>query len=163
MNAYSEKMMGFLGGRPPIASLEATHAKLQDVVRRLGKVGLKRTLGPGKWTAQQIVAHLADVEIVIGFRLRQALAEDDHTIQPIDQDAWARRYPPLDTETALGSFAALRAWNLGVIRGLAPEEYRRKVNHPERGEETIEVMVKMLAGHDLNHLDQLERIAAQAV
>jgi hypothetical protein len=155
-------MIGFLGGGPAIPSLESAPAKLQEVVRRLGSGGLKRSSAPGKWTANQIVAHLADVEIVIGFRLRQALAEDDHTIQPIDQDAWARRYPPLDAETAVRSFAALRAWNLAVIRSLTPEEYRRKVNHPERGEETIEVMVKMLAGHDLNHLEQLERIAAQA-
>jgi hypothetical protein len=162
MNEYRERMIGFLKNQPPVASLEAAPAKLEQMVRRLGESGMKRSLAPGKWTAQQIVSHLTDVEMVVGFRLRQALAEDNHTIQPIDQDAWARRYPGLDVETALRSFAALRAWNLAFIRGFSAEDYRRSTNHPERGMETVEVMVKMLAGHDLNHLDQLERIAAQA-
>ena len=112
----------------------------------------------GKWTGRQILAHLADAEIGVGFRARQALAEDHHTIQPFDEGAWARRYQDVDHEAALRSFLALRGWNIALFGRLAPEDLAREAYHPERGPETVGVIIRMLAGHDYNHLAQLERI-----
>ena len=161
MNAYRDRMLGLVGDRPALASLEATPAKVEALVARIGRGGMSRASARGKWTARQILAHLADGEIAVGFRLRQALAEDDHVIQPFDQDLWARRYEALDGEAAARAFCALRPWNVALVRTFTPQDMARPVMHPERGMESVGIIVKMLAGHDLNHLAQLEQIAAQ--
>ena len=158
MNPYRARILGLLGDRPVLPSLEATPAKVEEIVARLGREGMSRARPPGKWTARHILAHLADAEIAVGFRLRQALAENDHVIQPFDQDLWAARYGDVDGEAAARSFCAVRRWNLDLIRTLTPEEMARPVMHPERGMESVEIIVKMLAGHDLNHVAQLEEI-----
>ena len=91
---------------------------------------MARACAPGKWTARQILAHMADAEIAFGFRLRQSLAEADHVIQPFDQDLWAARYPSLDGQTAARAFCALRAWNLALVRTLNRPDLDRPVMHP---------------------------------
>jgi hypothetical protein len=156
--SYRTRILGLLGERNPIESLESSAARVEAVVRRLGEPGLSRSWGPGKWTGKQIVAHLADAEVGVGFRVRQVLAEDAHTIQPFDEGAWARRYTDVDVEAALGSFVALRRWNVALFRGLGPRELAREAVHPERGPETLDTIVRLLAGHDLNHLAQLEKL-----
>jgi len=155
---YRERILGLLGDRNPIESLEASAQRVEAVARRLGDGGLSRAWGPGKWTGKQILAHLADAEVGVGFRARQILAEENHRIQPFDEGVWAKRYADVDAEAALGSYRALRRWNLSLFRKLSAEELRREAFHPERGPETLDTVVRMLAGHDLNHLGQLERI-----
>ncbi len=104
---------------------------------------------------------MADVEIGIGFRVRQIVSEPGHVIQPFDQDAWSRLYPRLDGRIAVRSLTALRAWNLGFYRALSSEDLARVAMHPERGEESVETTIRMQAGHDRNHLAQLEQILEQ--
>jgi hypothetical protein len=163
MSTYRERILATLGNRKPVEILESTPKRLEEIFRVLGSEGLKRSYEPGKWSATQILCHLADAEMAIGFRLRQILSEDNHKIQAFEQDDWAKRYSGLDAKTALDAQAAMRAWNLALIRTLKPEDWQRRALHPERGEETVEVLIKMLAGHDLNHLAQMEQIAGQAV
>src|SRR5688572_24947388 len=160
MNPYTERILGLLGDRAPVASLEASSKRIESLASTLGRDGLGRSYAPGKWTASQILAHLADAELAIGFRLRQALAEDNYIIQAFDQELWAKRYGALDGALATRTFSALRQWNLALIRTLKPEELARPAMHPERGPESVEIIIKMLAGHDLNHLAQLETIAS---
>jgi hypothetical protein len=93
-----------------------------------------------------------------GFRVRQILAEDDHRIQGWDEGRWAQRYENVDAEAALRSYRALRRWNLELFRGLTPADLEREAVHPERGPETLASIIRLLAGHDLNHLGQLERL-----
>jgi len=159
MSAYRERILGLVGDRPVLESLERTGKRVEEIAAGMDAARLERTYGPGKWTARQILVHLADAEIGVGFRLRQVLAEDNHVAQPFDQDVWARRYPGLDGGLAGRAFAALRAWNLALIRSLGPADLERPYVHGERGPETVGIIVKMLAGHDLNHLAQLEQIA----
>ncbi len=106
------------------------------------------------------MCHLADTEITFGFRFRQALAEPHHTIQPFDQDAWARNYASLDAERAIETFSALRKWNLELLAQTPKEAYSKPLRHPERGEMTFQTLVETMAGHDLNHLKQLEKLAS---
>lgn len=155
---YRERILGLLGDRNPLEALEADSKRVETVARRLGDAGLSRSYGPGKWTGKQILAHLADAEMGIGFRVRQILSEDNHTIQPWDEGSWARRYTNVDVESALGSYMALRRWNLALFRGLSAEDLERDAVHPERGPEKLGTVVRLLAGHDLNHLAQLERL-----
>src|SRR5262249_20849870 len=161
MNPYTARLLGLLGAREPFAVLEETPGRLADLRKRIGRNGLEREWSPGKWSARKICSHLADAEIAVGFRVRQALAEEDQRIQPFDQDLWARRYGTTDADLALASHAALRAWNLNLFRSISPEELARVAHHPERGDESVDRMIRMLAGHDLNHLSQLEAISSQ--
>lgn len=156
--SYRERILGLLGERNPLESLAETAARLEALARQLGEARLSQSWGPGKWTGKQVLAHLADAEMAIGFRIRQVLAEDDHHIQPFDESSWARRYDNVDHEAALASFQALRRWNLGLLRTLTPADLARQAFHPERGPETLDTIVRLLAGHDRNHLAQLERL-----
>ena len=155
---YRDRLLGYLGDKDPIESLESTRERVERAARALGTAGLSRAYGPGKWTGAQILAHLADVEMVFGFRSRQILAESDYRIQPFDEGKWAERYTSVDAEAALQSFLASRRWNLTLLRGIRPEERARTAYHPERGPETLDVVIRLLAGHDLNHVQQLESL-----
>jgi hypothetical protein len=155
---YRERLLGLLGDRNPLEALETNSRRVETVARRLGDAGLSRSYGPGKWTGKQILAHLADAEIGIGFRIRQVLSEENHRIQPWDEGSWARRYNDVDVESALASYLASRRWNLSLLRGLSADDLEREAFHPERGPEKLGTVVRVLAGHDLNHLAQLERL-----
>src|SRR5260221_8208452 len=106
--SYVSRILGLLGERNPLESLESSAKRVEALARRLGDAGLSRSWGPGKWTGKQILAHLADAELAIGFRTRQVLAQDNHTIQPFDQSAWARRYVHSYPESALDTFIPRR-------------------------------------------------------
>jgi hypothetical protein len=155
LNPYDK----FLDGRPLEEILHATTDKIAFLLAQIGVEGSQKPPAPGKWSPAQIIAHLADCEIVFAFRLRQTLAEDNHTIQPFDQDKWAATYAGITAGSALGVFSSVRRWNLQLIRNALPAAADRKVTHPERGAMTFQTIVETMAGHDLNHIGQLQRIA----
>jgi len=155
MNPYAS----FLGDLDPRVVIAATPAKLTAQSGRLGADGLRRSPAPGKWSAAEVICHLADCEIAFAFRIRQTLAEENHVCQPFDQDAWAKPYAQLDPHLALEQFNAARRWNVALLETLPRAAMGKKVSHPERGEMTLQTIVETMAGHDLNHLAQLERIA----
>lgn len=156
LNPYAS----FLAGRNPQDVVAATPQRVETILQQLGPQGAERPYAPGKWSARQVVCHLADCEIAFSFRLRQALAEPHHTIQPFDQDQWAKPYAVLDAQAALNVFVGLRQWNVALFKTLTPADYDKPVTHPERGEMTFQTLVQTMAGHDLNHLRQLESLAA---
>jgi uncharacterized damage-inducible protein DinB len=151
----------FLDGRPVETILADTPNKVAEYLEVIGHDKSATEPAPGKWSAAEIVSHLADCELVFGFRLRQTLAEDDPTIQPFDQDkwAWAEQYSHIPAKLALEVFGALRKWNLQMIKTALPAAANRKMTHPERGTMTFLNVVETMAGHDLNHLGQLHKLA----
>jgi len=159
LNPYAK----FLGDRAPQKILSETPDRLEAIVQWLGPAGIERSLAPGKWSVREIIIHLADCEIAFSFRLRQALAEDSHTIQPFDQETWAANYANYETGAALSLFSSLRLWNLALCKNLNSETLAKPVTHPERGTMTFATILETMAGHDLNHLQQLEAISAQSV
>lgn len=158
MNPYAS----FLGTADPVQVIAETPGRVSELVRMLGLRGLERSLSPGKWSVREILAHLADCELAFAFRLRQTLAEPHHVMQPFDQDAWAKRYAAYDGHSALMTFIALRTWNRRLIETVTTEEFATPVSHPERGDMTFRTIVETMAGHDLNHLRQIETIASAA-
>ena len=150
----------FLAGDDPLTILPATAARLKSLAQTIGPARITTPPAPGKWSARDILCHLADCELAFGFRLRQTLAEDHHTIQPFDQEKWAAPYATIDANEALATFSLLRRWNLLLIDSALPAAARKPVTHPERGPMTFTTIVETMAGHDRNHLAQLERIAA---
>jgi uncharacterized damage-inducible protein DinB len=130
---------------------------------RISRDQIEQRPALGKWSAREIVAHLADCELVFAFRLRQTLAEDNPILQPFDQERWAARYANHDFDAALRMFDTARNWNLLLLYDVTPAERTRPASHPERGTMTLWTIVETMAGHDLNHLQQLERLAPAAV
>jgi len=156
-NPYAE----YLGDHDPLKVLPASARKIETILEELGAERVDQSPAPGKWSAREIVCHLADCELAFAFRLRQTLSEDNHTVQPFDQEKWAAHYDEYDTRDALSTFHAVRNWNLALIRSLTPEEHSRPVTHPERGPMTLRTIVETMGGHDINHLRQLEGILKQ--
>lgn len=157
LNPYEK----FLDGRPVETILGQTGNMLAQHLEVIGRDKAKISPAPGKWSPAEIVCHLADCELVFGFRLRQTLAEDSPTFQPFDQDKWARTYAGISASLALGAFSELRKWNLEFIRRARPAAEGRTAIHPERGTLTFQTIVETMAGHDLNHLGQLRKIAGK--
>jgi hypothetical protein len=148
----------FLDGRPLETILAATPGAVEYVLELLGEEKSFIPPAPGKWSAAEIVCHLADCEAVFAFRLRQTLAENAPTIQPFDQQKWAESYAGVSVGQALNVFSAMRSWNLLLMDKALPAAANRPVTHPERGTMTFLTLVETMAGHDLNHLGQLQRI-----
>lgn len=156
MNPYAS----FLGGRDPIQVLSTMPSRLEEIAASFGESRLNHKARPDKWSGREILVHLADTELAFAFRYRQTLGEDNHVVQPFDQDRWARSYAAYSAQQALTTYAALRDWNLVLIRSLTPEQMSRPLRHPERGDMTFRTLVETAAGHDLNHLRQLEALAS---
>jgi DinB superfamily len=148
-----------LGNQDPLHVLVETPRRVKSIAELLGDAGLDEPWAPGKWTGTEILCHLADCEVAFGFRYRQALAEDHHVVQTFDQDLWAKQYP-LSPDIAFQAFSALRLWNLDLLRKATAEILEKPVSHPERGEITFRNLIEVSAGHDLNHLQQLEKLAS---
>ena len=154
LNPYAK----FLGGQEARAVIASTPGLVHQAVCDLTPEQIAAPIAPGKWSPCQIVAHLADCELVFGFRLRQTLAMPSPTIQPFDQDDWAKQYGSYDLPTALEMFRAARGWNVKLIGGLSEAEFQREMTHPERGTMTFQTVVETMAGHDMNHLGQLQSV-----
>ncbi len=157
LNPYAK----FLDGQPVEQILGTTPSSVGVLLEAMGPAKAALAPVPGKWSPAQIVAHLADCDLAFGFRLRQTLAEEGHVVQPFDQDRWAAMYDGITAGQALEAFTALRHWNLLLIARALPANAGRTVTHPERGTMTFGTIVETIAGHDLNHLAQLRRIATQ--
>ena len=159
---YVQRIQSKLAGQNPIKVQAATAQKLAKLMKRASPAKLRKRPAPDKWSPAEIIAHLADVEIVIGWRVRSILGAPGTPIQAFDQDAWVTtgHYAKRDTRKSLEQFRVLRDTNLALYKTLSPEQWKHHGMHSERGEETLEKIVRMMAGHDVNHLEQIERILA---
>jgi uncharacterized damage-inducible protein DinB len=156
LNPYAK----FLDGRDPIPVITSTTDHLRALTEPLSPAQADAPPAPGKWSVREIIAHLADCELVFSFRLRQTLSEEHPIIQPFDQEIWAKRYAAYDLASALALFTAARNWNLKYLTTIDETDRHRPTTHPERGTMTFWTIVETMAGHDINHLQQLERITA---
>jgi len=155
LNPYAS----FLGGQEPIPVLTSTVEHLHSLVDPLTPAQADHSPAQGKWSIREIIAHLADCELVFSFRLRQTLAIDHPIIQPFDQGVWGERYAAYDLASGLALFTAARNWNLKLLTTVTEADRHRPTTHPERGTMTFWTIVETMAGHDINHLQQIERIA----
>jgi len=160
---YIQRILGHVDGQDAIKVQRATAAKLKKLTHGLTPKQLKSRPEPAKWSIAEIVAHLADVEIVAGWRMRSILGSSGTTIQPFDQDVWASvfQYSQRDVKQSVEVFRVLRENNLAMLKALPPESWDSYGMHLERGKETIAHLARMFAGHDTNHVLQVERIVTQ--
>ncbi len=161
---YVERIVGYAEGQQPLKIQAASAKKLDRLLKGVPAARLRKRPAPDKWSVAEIMAHLADSEIVTSFRLRQILGTPGSPIPAYDQDAWAKacRYEKRDARKSLEIFGALREANLALLKSLSAEQWKHHGMHSERGPETVERLVTLIAGHDLNHTQQIERIVAPA-
>ena len=158
--AYSTAVVGLVGERDPVSVLSKTEAALRRAVKGLSARQLAKREAPDKWAIRHVVQHLVDSETVWAWRLRLVLAQDRPTITGYDQDAWADRlgYDKTNVEHALDEFGVLRRANLRLLKRAGASDLDRVGVHSERGEESVRHWIRMYAGHDLLHLNQIRRI-----
>lgn len=158
--AYTAAILDLLGDRKPLDVLDHTESALRAAIKGLSPKQLAAREAPGKWSITHVLQHLADSDLIWGWRLRMVLSHDRPTLTGYDQDAWADRlgYEEADPEQALREFSVVRAANLRLLRRASPADLERVGMHVERGEESVRHMMRLYAGHDLLHLRQIERI-----
>ena len=158
---YIKRIRGHVDGKDPLKVQKSTAKKLQKLIKPLSKKQMKRRPGPGKWSIAQILAHLADAEVVGSWRIRLILGNSGQPIQAYDQEVWADtfKYADRDPKESLKVFRVLRENNLSLLKNVPEKLWENHGMHAERGKETISRIVEMFAGHDLNHLQQIEKIA----
>ncbi len=160
--AYVAAVLDLVGDRDPLAVLRDTPDAVRRAIHGLTLQQLRAPERPGKWSIVQVLQHLADAEVVWAWRMRLILAQDRPVLTGYDQDRWAERlgYADADPAQALEEFTVIRRGNLRLLERATPEDLRRVGVHAERGEESVEHLRRLFAGHDLLHLRQIERIRA---
>jgi hypothetical protein len=149
-----------LAGADPIAAFRDTPARIRAIVAGWTAEDFERSYAPGKWSARQILTHLAQAELALGTRARMALSSPGYAAQSFDQDSWMAREAALDGPTAADAFTALAAMNAALFASLSPADRAATLSHPEYGSLTVDWILHQMAGHHLHHLKQLEQIAA---
>jgi hypothetical protein len=157
---YTQRILGYIKGKQPVAVQAETAKKLDRLIKDVSTATLRKRPAPDKWSVSEILAHLADSEIVLGFRLRQILAVPGTPIAAVDQDSWVQsgHCEKRDPRKSVEQFRVVREANLALLKSLTPQEWKHYGMHSERGKETIEHTLRMYAGHDINHVQQIERI-----
>ena len=157
---YTQRIISNVGVSNPMDVLEKTMTRLEEIVSDLEKKGNRKPAGEGKWSAVHILSHLAEGEMVFAYRLRRILSDSGQPIEAYDQEKWVANagYLQSDPRMALSLFLATRKANVALLKSLTPEQWAHFGIHSERGEESISHMARLYAGHDINHLRQLEAL-----
>ncbi len=161
---YVDRVLGYVQGRKPLEIQAATASTLARLINEVPTSKLQNRPAPEQWSVIEILAHLADSEVVCGWRLRSILGAPGSPIAAYDQNAWAiaGHYATRDPHECIEQFRAMRNANLSLLRTLTPEQWQHYGMHAERGQESVERTVNMIAGHDLNHIRQIEHILASS-
>jgi hypothetical protein len=157
---YTQRVLGYLEGKKPLDIMAAAPRQVASLIKGVTKKKLGARPQPDKWSVTEILAHLADVELVQGYRIRQILGSSGAPIQGFDQDVWARYsdYATHDPALSLQAYTVLRERTLRLLKSLPREMWDYYGMHSERGKETVTRVTEMMAGHDINHMRQIRRI-----
>jgi hypothetical protein len=148
-----------LENREPIGAMRDTSARIRGLVGPWSPAEFERSYAPGKWSARQILTHLAQSEIAFGARARLALTTPEYVAQSFDQDKWMAREPTTSGRDALDAFLGIGAMNRALFEALSPSDRATTLSHPEYGSLTVDWILHQMAGHQIHHLKQLEQIA----
>jgi hypothetical protein len=144
---------------------EKSPKEIAAAVSGLSENALRYKPSPEKWCALEILGHLADVEMIYGYRLRQMLADDKPTIATLDQDAWTRNLNYLDSPPSelVAFYGLARHHNLRLLRRLKASDFSKSAFHPETQRDmTVADLVQRMGGHGAAHLQQIQKLKAAA-
>jgi hypothetical protein len=161
---YTQRILGYLEGKKPLEILAATPRQITTLLKGVTKQRLGKRPAPEKWSVTEILAHMADTEMVQGFRLRLILGSNGTPIQGFDQDVWAQysEYAKHDPALSLEAFRALRERTVRLLKAIPRSLWDNFGMHSERGKETVARVTEMMAGHDINHVKQIRLLLAPA-
>jgi hypothetical protein len=144
---------------------EMSPKEVAAAVSGLSPEALHYKPAPEKWSILEILGHLADIEIVYAYRLRQMLADEKPVIAPMDQDAWAKNlgYMEIAAPELVALYGLNRHHTLRLLRRLKPADLEKSAFHPELQKQvTVARIVEQMSGHGANHLAQIERLKKEA-
>jgi hypothetical protein len=147
-----------LGDRDPIAAMRDTIPRIAALTGAWSAGQFERSYAPGKWSARQVLTHLAQTELALGTRARMALSTPGYVAQSFDQDQWMTRESRLGGYTAAAAFLAVASMNVELFASLSPADREIPLSHPEYGELTVDWIIHQMAGHQIHRLRQLESI-----
>ena len=164
-----------LADRDPLDAMRDTTARIRAMVGDWRPDQFDRSYAPGKWDARQILTHLAQSEVALGYRARMAITTPNYAAQSFDQDRWmaveaaggpgaaggAGRAGGLSGHDALDAFLGLAAMNIALFASLSDADRGVSLTHPEYGTLTVDWIIHQMAGHQIHHLKQLEAIATR--
>lgn len=155
-----ERYVTALAGRAPIDAMAGAPGRIAKAIRGLDERELARRPAPGKWSIKEVIAHLADGEVIVGSRVRMVAAMERPQLVGYDQDAFVDRLgvDQVDTKHLLAAFDAARALNVALYKRLPKTAFGRVGLHTERGEESVAAMLAMYAGHDVIHEQQIAQM-----
>ncbi len=158
---YRKRVLSYLGDADPIAVQQATPGRLEQRLRDAGPGEAVRRPAPDQWSIAEVVAHLADAELAMGWRLRNMLANPGVALAWWDEAAWAERlgYAQQEPSLSAGVFRTLRESNLRLLESVQRARWAECYGvHEVRGRQTVEESVRLEAAHDLAHFRQIDRI-----
>jgi hypothetical protein len=161
---YTKRILGYQQGKKPLAVLAATPRQVATLVKGATRQRMGKRPAPEKWSVTEILAHMADTEIVQGFRLRLILGSSGTPIQGFDQDVWAQfsQYAKHDPLLSLEAFRVERERTVRLLKSIPRSLWDNYGMHSERGKETVARVTEMMAGHDINHLGQIRQMLKPA-
>jgi len=149
----------YVGDLDPVDVLRTSFDDYLHLISRLNNAWAQ-PWAPGKWTARQVMVHVAQWEMILGVRLRYGVAAPDYVVQPMDQDEIMRlEGDVIDGPTAWAAFDGNRRMNLAFALSLSSADRKRKFVHPEHGEIDVDYVLVTLAGHAVHHFRQLAPLA----
>lgn len=157
---YLDRIRSLAADKDPLAMQRETPEVIASMIEGLPEARLRQRPEPQKWSIVEIVAHLAEDELVTSWRYRQMIETPGCALAGFDQDLWEQigKYRTWSMDEALGMFRLLRQANLRMLQGLSPEQWQAFGVHAERGRITVQDLARHMAGHDLNHVEQIRRI-----
>ncbi|MGZ4814709.1 MAG: DinB family protein [Terriglobales bacterium] len=163
---YVTRINSYIGTTDPLSVLAETPSRLRSLLSLVPESRLRARPASDRWSLLEVAVHLSDVEIVIGWRIRSILgAPDGIPIQAYDQNSWQESlgYNERELAPTLDAFTAARENNVRLYRSLSESQWNKFGLHSERGQESVRDTIRLQAGHDLNHLRQIEGILGNSV
>jgi hypothetical protein len=162
---YGARLDAYVKDQDPIAMQRAAPQTLASLIEGTQDELLSRRPEPGKWSVRAILAHLAEDELVSSWRYRQMIEHNGATLLGFNQEEWARLgdYDSWTPREALEMFRLLREANLRMLIRFTPDEWQRYGMHAERGRITVQDLARHMAGHDVNHINQVRRLLSKEI
>jgi uncharacterized damage-inducible protein DinB len=155
---YKARILALMEGKDPVAIQSDTYRRIATLVQGVQQEKLRARPASDRWSVSEILAHLAEAEVVSTWRYRQMLEHNGCPLPGYGQDLWASlgQYSSRDPRESFESFRLLREANLRMFERLTPEQWQCHGVHAERGHMTVHDLAIQIAGHDLNHVAQIK-------
>jgi len=145
----------YVGDSNPLELLTTTLEEYRDAAALLADASWNQPWAPGKWTMREVMVHVAQWEMIFGYRIACAVATPGFTIQMADQDALMRHTAGVDGATAFAAFDGARRFNISLVQSLTKDERAIEARHPEYGMLTVSDLIVQMTGHGIHHLRQI--------